>query len=39
MTIPDAERDELQRRRYAAIEAGEESENLGASGPRGATVR
>jgi hypothetical protein len=29
MTIPDAERDELQRRRYASIEAGEKSESTG----------
>lgn len=29
MTIPDAERDELQRRRYASIEAGEKSEGSG----------
>lgn len=30
MTIPDAERDELQRRRYAAIEAGKSGVNTGA---------
>ncbi|MGW1401177.1 hypothetical protein ACWCRF_21505 [Streptomyces sp. NPDC002405] len=29
MTIPDAERDELQRRRYAPIEAGKKSESTG----------
>lgn len=29
MTIPDAERDELQRRRHAPIEAGEKSESAG----------
>ncbi|WP_439655940.1 hypothetical protein ACSHWB_26280 [Lentzea sp. HUAS TT2] len=29
MTIPDAERDELQRRRYASIETGEKSESAG----------
>ncbi|MBB5807929.1 hypothetical protein F4560_007697 [Saccharothrix ecbatanensis] len=29
MTIPDAERDELQRRRYASIEAGEKNESPG----------
>ncbi|MDX8141689.1 hypothetical protein SK854_06180 [Lentzea sp. BCCO 10_0061] len=29
MTIPDAERDELQRRRYASIETGEKSERAG----------
>ncbi|NGY63066.1 hypothetical protein G7043_29505 [Lentzea sp. NEAU-D13] len=29
MTIPDTERDELQRRRYASIEAGEKSESTG----------
>ena len=29
MTIPDAERDELQRRRYASIEAGEKDESAG----------
>ncbi|MFF9174475.1 hypothetical protein [Streptomyces sp. NPDC014793] len=29
MTIPDAERDELQRRRYAPIEAGEKTERTG----------
>ncbi|MFR9799854.1 hypothetical protein ACL02U_28755 [Streptomyces sp. MS06] len=29
MTIPDVERDELQRRRYAPIEAGEKSESTG----------
>ncbi|MFI7243188.1 hypothetical protein [Streptomyces qinglanensis] len=29
MTIPDVERDELQQRRYAPIEAGLESENIG----------
>jgi hypothetical protein len=27
MTIPDAERDELQRRRHASIEAGEKTES------------
>ena len=31
MTIPDAERDELQRRRHAALEAGEQSESTGTS--------
>ncbi|MEU7314471.1 hypothetical protein [Streptomyces sp. NPDC007083] len=29
MTIPDVERDELQRRRYAPIEAGKQSESTG----------
>ncbi|MEV3921120.1 hypothetical protein [Actinomadura coerulea] len=29
MTIPDAERDELQRRRYAALEAGDQGESAG----------
>ncbi|MEV5706050.1 hypothetical protein [Actinoallomurus sp. NPDC052274] len=29
MTIPDVERDELQRRRYAAIEAGKKGESTG----------
>ncbi|MFJ9704778.1 hypothetical protein [Streptomyces sp. NPDC101234] len=29
MTIPDVEREELQRRRYVPIEAGEKSENAG----------
>ncbi|WP_192808714.1 hypothetical protein [Actinomadura montaniterrae] len=29
MTIPDAERDELQRRRYIAIEAGNSGEDTG----------
>jgi len=29
MTIPDAERDELQRRRYASLEAGEKNGNTG----------
>jgi hypothetical protein len=29
MTIPDVERDELQRRRYAPIEAGKKSEGAG----------
>ena len=31
MTIPDAERDELQRRRHAAIEQGADKETAGAS--------
>ncbi|WP_240677179.1 hypothetical protein [Actinacidiphila soli] len=29
MTIPDVEREELQRRRYAPIEAGKKSESTG----------
>ncbi|SNR42849.1 hypothetical protein [Actinomadura mexicana] len=29
MTIPDAERDELQQRRYSALEAGEQGESTG----------
>ncbi|MEU8125235.1 hypothetical protein AB0C21_41550 [Spirillospora sp. NPDC049024] len=29
MTIPDTERDDLQRRRYAALEAGEQGESAG----------
>ncbi|MEO3826029.1 hypothetical protein [Actinomadura sp. B10D3] len=29
MTIPDAERDELEWRRYAALEAGEQEESAG----------
>jgi hypothetical protein len=29
MTIPDAERDELQRRRYSSVEAGEKNESAG----------
>ncbi|MGW1744949.1 hypothetical protein ACWCRD_04880 [Streptomyces sp. NPDC002092] len=37
MTIPDAEREELQRRRYASIEAGEKNESPGtrSTSPKG----
>ena len=33
MAIPDAERDELQRRRHTSIEAGEKSESTGTESP------
>jgi len=41
MTIPDVERDELQRRRYAPIEAGKKGESTGtrSTEPTGSEVQ